>query len=87
MISLSDALEIAKKNFDPSVSLCIREAKEYWIFSYDWDAKGIKQPVPGIGPLIVYKDTGKYEFPPIPPRMTPQMRQEFRTAAAVHYPG
>lgn len=86
MISLSDAIEIAKRKFDPSVSFRILETQWYWIFGYDWKEMGMKQPVPGIGPLIVYKDTGKYEFPPIPPRMTPQMRQEFKTAVSVHYP-
>ena len=87
MIALSKAFEIARKQFDPSVSICILESDRFWIFGYDWEAMGIKQPVPGVGPLIVYKDTGKYEYPPIPPRMTPQMRQEFKTAAVVHYPG
>ena len=87
MISLSEAFEIARKEFGPKVILCIQDTNGYWIFGYDWDAMGIKQPDPGIGPLIVYKDTGKYEYPPIPPRMTQQMRQEFKTATVIHYPG
>ncbi len=90
MIALSDALEIARKKLwlPDGLSYFIREARGYWIFGWDWNSETMGPIPPGAGgPLIIYKDTGKYEFPPIPPRMTPQMRQEFRTAAVVHYPG
>ena len=90
MISLSEAFEIAKKNLwlPEGLSYSIRETKDYWIFSWAWDWESMGPIPPGAGgPLIVYKDTGKCEYPPIPPRMTPQMRQEFKTATAIHYPG
>lgn len=88
MISLSDAFEIAKNELGPRISHRIGETKEYWIFGWDWNSETMGPIPPGFGgPVIVYKDTGKYEYPPIPPRMTPQMRQEFKTATAVHYPG
>ena len=90
MISLSDAFEIAKKNLwlPAGLSYAIRESKDYWIFGWNWDFGSMGPIPPGAGgPLIIYKDTGKYEYPPIPPRMTQQMRQEFKTATVIHYPG
>ena len=86
MILLPEAFEIARKEFGPRVLLRVLESKEYWIFGCDWDAMKIKRPTPGVGPLIVRKDNGQIEYPPIPPKMTPQMREIFKSATVVHYP-
>ena len=87
MISLSDAFEIARKELGPKISHRIWETEEYWIFGWDWDWESMGPIPPGSGgPVIVYKDTGKYEYPPIPPKRTPEMRQAFKTAKIIHFP-
>ena len=86
MITLSEAVEIARKELGSRAIFRAQETKKYWIFYYDWDAMKFDKPVPGLSEVIIDKETGKSEYPPIPPRMPPQMREEFRNATPVQLP-
>lgn len=86
MITLSEAVEIARKKLGSRAIFRALETKKYWYFYYDWEAMKIDQPVPGFVGVMIYKETGKCDYPPIPPRMTPQMREEFRNATPVQLP-
>lgn len=86
MITLSEAVKIARKELGSRAIFRAKETKKYWIFYYDWGAMKIDQPVPGLSEVMIYKETGKCDYPPIPPRMTLQMREEFRNATPVQLP-